>query len=277
MPARPKRGGRARKARRTGGTPQRLRRSRPVPPAGGLPSRSGRRGATTTKSPRSAAGRTRLEPAPVRRRRAARILTELKRLYPDAACELHHSNALELLVATILSAQCTDERVNRTTPALFARYRSAADYANAEPAELEGLIRPTGFYRNKAKSLMALGRALQENFEQKVPETMDQLVTLPGVGRKTANVLIAEWFGRPGIAVDTHVIRLTGPVWRLTEETDPVKIEFELYDLVPETDRSFFGVATIWHGRRVCSARNPDCAACTLRSFCPSAAADLSR
>ena len=158
-----------------------------------------------------------------------------------------------------------------TTPALFARYKTAAHYANADPAELEALIRPTGFYRAKTRSLIALGKALVERFGGEVPEKMEELVTLPGVGRKTANVLIAEWFGRPGIAVDTHVIRLTGPVWKLTEETDPVKIEFTLYELIPEKDRAFFGMATILHGRRTCFARNPNCAACPMNTFCPSA------
>ena len=221
---------------------------------------------------RSAKSRpTRFEPLPIRRKRALRILGALRKLYPDARCELDHSNPLELLVATILSAQCTDARVNMTTPALFARYKTAAHYANADPAELEALIRPTGFYRAKTRSLIALGKALVERFGGEVPEKMEELVTLPGVGRKTANVLIAEWFGRPGIAVDTHVIRLTGPVWKLTEETDPVKIEFTLYELIPEKDRAFFGMATILHGRRTCFARNPNCAACPMNTFCPSA------
>ena len=213
----------------------------------------------------------RLDPLEVRRERALAVLEGLRRLYPDARCELDHRSALELLVATILSAQCTDVRVNMTTPALFAKYRSAADYAAAAPEELEGLIRSTGFYRNKAKSILSLGKALVEGFGGEVPGTMEDLVTLPGVGRKTANVLIAEWFKRPGIAVDTHVIRLTGPVWRLTGETDPVKIEFALYELIPEQDRAFFGIATILHGRRVCPARNPSCGRCTLAQICPSA------
>jgi endonuclease III len=213
----------------------------------------------------------RLDPLEVRRERALAVLEGLRRLYPDARCELEHDSALELLVATILSAQCTDVRVNMTTPALFARYRSAADYAAAGPEELEGLIRSTGFYRNKAKSILSLGKALVERFGGEVPGTMEDLVTLPGVGRKTANVLIAEWFKRPGIAVDTHVIRLTGPVWRLTGETDPVKIEFALYELISEQDRAFFGIATILHGRRVCPARNPACARCSLAPVCPSA------
>ena len=192
-------------------------------------------------------------------------------MYPEARCELTHGSALELLVATILSAQCTDARVNMTTPALFARYRTPADYAAAAPAELISIIKSTGFFNNKARSIMALGRALEERFGGRVPEAMDDLVTLPGVGRKTANVLISDWYKKPGIAVDTHVIRLTGPVWRLTDETDPVKIEFALYDLLPESEHSSFGIRTIFHGRRICYARNPDCPRCPLNTICPTA------
>ena len=224
-----------------------------------------------TPGRRSVSRRARLEPLATRRERARAIVARLRATYPDARCELDHGSALELLVATILSAQCTDARVNLTTPALFARYRSAADYAAAAPAELEAMIRSTGFYRNKTRSIIGLGRALVERHGGKVPEAMEDLVVLPGVGRKTANVVIAEWFGRPGIAVDTHVIRLTGPIWRLTEETDPVRIEEALYELVPEADRAFFGISTILHGRRVCYARNPNCAGCALSDLCPSA------
>ena len=202
--------------------------------------------------------------------RARKILTELERLYPDARCEMSHANALELAVATILSAQCTDVRVNMTTPALFARYRTAADYAAAMPSELEAIIRSTGFYRNKAKSIIALGKALVANYGGEIPKTMEELVTLPGIGRKTANVILTEWFGKSGIAVDTHVLRLTGPVWRLTRETDPVKVEFGLYELIPEAKRAFFGIATIFHGRRICPARKPKCESCTLAPICPS-------
>ena len=219
----------------------------------------------------AAARKSKLDSLEVRRARAGAILEELRALYPDAGCELGHGSALELLVATILSAQCTDARVNMTTPALFARYRTAGDYAAARPADLESLIHSTGFFRNKAKSIIALGKALLERHGGVVPETMEDLVKLPGVGRKTANVLIAEWYKRPGIAVDTHVIRLTGPIWRLTNETDPVKIEFALYDLLPESDRSFFGIAVIFHGRRVCPARSPNCGDCRLAPICPSA------
>jgi len=212
-----------------------------------------------------------MEALAVRRARAKKVLAHLRRAWPEAGCELGHANPLQLLVATILSAQCTDARVNAVTPALFRRYRTARDFAAAVPAELEELIRSTGFFRNKAKSIRALGAALVERFEGEVPRTMEELVTLPGVGRKTANVLLTEAFGQQGIAVDTHVIRLTGPVWRLTAETDPVKIEYALYELVPEKDRAFFGIATIFHGRRICTARRRDCGACSMSDFCPSA------
>jgi endonuclease-3 len=213
----------------------------------------------------------RLEPLQARRERARAIVEGLRRLYPDASCEMNHGSALELIVATILSAQCTDVRVNMTTPALFARYRDAAAYAGADVEEIGAIVKSTGFFRNKARSIVALGRALVEEHAGEVPDTMEELVRLPGVGRKTANVVLSEWFGKPGIAVDTHVIRLSGPVWRLTDETDPVKIEFALYELLAEEDRSFFGIATIWHGRRVCAARAPDCGRCLLSQACPTA------
>jgi endonuclease-3 len=200
--------------------------------------------------------------------RAARVVAGLRRLYPDAACELRHTNALELLVATILSAQCTDQRVNRVTPALFAKYETAADYAKADPAQLELLIRSTGFFRNKAKAIIGLGRALVREHGGKVPGTMPELVALPGVGRKTANVLLSVWFGRPAIPVDTHVQRLAGRL-ELTEETDPVKIETALQKILPERDWSFASTALILHGRRVCFARNPACDICALRADCP--------
>jgi endonuclease-3 len=204
-----------------------------------------------------------------RRTRAARIVRLLRRDYADADCALHHADALQLLVATILSAQCTDERVNQVTPALFERYPKAADYADAEPEELEELIRPTGFFRNKAKSLRRLGAALVSDHGGDVPREMEALVRLPGVGRKTANVIRGTWFGDPGITVDTHVKRLAQRRLRLTQETDPVKIEFDLQRVVAEADWTFASHALIWHGRRVCKARNPDCAACPLLAECP--------
>jgi endonuclease-3 len=200
--------------------------------------------------------------------RAARIVAGLRSLYPDAACELRHRSALELLVATILSAQCTDQRVNLVTPALFARYRTVRDYAEADPAELEALIRSTGFFRNKAKAIIGLSRALLARHDGEVPGTMDDLVELPGVGRKTANVLLSVWFHQPAIPVDTHVQRLAGRLG-LTKETDPVAIEMALQKVFPEADWSFAATALIWHGRRVCFARNPQCASCALRADCP--------
>jgi endonuclease-3 len=200
--------------------------------------------------------------------RAARLVALLKSLYPDAGCELRHDSALELLVATILSAQCTDQRVNMVTPELFARYRTVKDYADADPAELEALVHSTGFFRNKAKAIIGLSRALLVHHGGEVPEAMDDLVKLPGVGRKTANVLLSVWFHRQAIPVDTHVQRLAGRLG-LTKETDPVAIEIALQKVFLEADWSFAATALIWHGRRVCSARNPQCASCALRADCP--------
>jgi endonuclease-3 len=200
--------------------------------------------------------------------RASRIVAGLKSLYPDAECELTHRSALELLVATILSAQCTDQRVNMVTPALFARYKTVRDYAEADPAELEALIRSTGFFRNKAKAIIGLARALIADHGGEVPDAMDDLVKLPGVGRKTANVLLSVWFHRPAIPVDTHVQRLAGRL-ELTKETDPVAIELALQKVFPEAEWSFASTALIWHGRRVCFARNPQCVSCALRPDCP--------
>jgi endonuclease-3 len=200
--------------------------------------------------------------------RVARLVSGLKRLYPEADCELNHKSALELLVATILSAQCTDQRVNSVTPALFARYKTPADYAAAPLSDLEGLVYTTGFFRNKAKAIVGLSQALIARHGGAVPDSMDDLVKLPGVGRKTANVLLSVWFHRAAIPVDTHVVRLASRLG-LTKETDPVKIEFALQKLLPESDWSFFGTALIWHGRRVCFARNPGCDACLLRADCP--------
>jgi len=204
-----------------------------------------------------------------RRRRAGRILAGLHRLYPDADCALRHDDALQLLVATILSAQCTDERVNQVTPQLFRRYPTAADYAEAEAGELEERIRPTGFFRNKARSLRNLGRALVDRHGGRVPDDMERLVALPGVGRKTANVVLGTWFGVPGITVDTHVARLTRDRLALTGETDPVKIELDLQRILPRDEWTFGSHALIWHGRRVCKARRPDCVSCGIAADCP--------
>ena len=200
--------------------------------------------------------------------RVARLVAGLKRLYPDAECELHHESALELLVATILSAQCTDQRVNTVTPALFARYKTARDYASADVAEVEALVHSTGFFRNKAKAIIGLSRALLDHHSGEVPDAIDDLVKLPGVGRKTANVVLSVWFHEPAIPVDTHVVRLVSRLG-LTKETDPVRIEFALRQILPESEWSFVATALIWHGRRVCFARNPSCDACALNQDCP--------
>ena len=202
-------------------------------------------------------------------RRARRIARDLAVLHPDAHCELDHTNPLELAVATILSAQCTDKRVNLVTPALFARYATAQDYAGADRTELEELIRSTGFYRNKATSLIGLGAALVERFDGQVPARLDDLVTLPGIGRKTANVVLGNAFGVPGLTVDTHFGRLVRRFgW--TEELDPVKVELLVAGLLPKADWTMFSHRVIFHGRRICHARKPACGACPLARQCPS-------
>ena len=205
-----------------------------------------------------------------RRARTRKIIARLEQAYPDATCALHHSSALELLVATILSAQSTDARVNMVTPALFAKYRTAADLAAADPAVLEQEIHSTGFFRNKTKSLIGMAQALVERHGGAVPDTLEQLVQLPGVGRKTANVVLGTWFGKnEGIVVDTHVQRLS-TLLGLTQETDPVKIERDLMALVPRPKWSVFSHMLILHGRTVCIARRPRCEACVLSDLCPS-------
>jgi endonuclease-3 len=199
------------------------------------------------------------------------VITRLKREYPDARTELNWENSLELLVATMLSAQTTDVRVNMVTEELFKKYRTAADYAGADPAGLEADIRPTGFYRNKARSLQGMARALLERHSGEVPRTMAGLVALPGVGRKTANVVLGNAFGvDEGVVVDTHVRRVSGRLG-LTEERDPEKIERDLIRVVPEEERTLFSHLLIFHGRRVCKARKPDCPDCVLNDVCPSA------
>ena len=189
--------------------------------------------------------------------------------FPHVYCELDFTNPLELAVATILSAQSTDKRVNLTTPALFAKYRTARDYAQANRTELENLIRPTGFYRNKANSLIGLGQALVERFEGEVPATIEELVTLPGVGRKTANVILGNAFEVPGITVDTHFGRLVRR-WRWTTETDPVKVEHAVGELIERREWTLLSHRVIFHGRRVCHARKPACGVCVLAKDCPS-------
>ena len=202
-------------------------------------------------------------------RRARRIDKELAALYPDAHCELDFSNPLELVVATILSAQCTDKRVNEVTPALFVRYRTAADYAAADRDVLEALVRPTGFFRNKTTSIIGLGTALCDRFGGQVPGRLEDLVTLPGVGRKTANVVLGNAFGVPGITVDTHFGRLSRRFgW--TDSDDPVKVEHEVGALIERRDWTMLSHRVIFHGRRRCHARKPACGACPLARLCPS-------
>ena len=202
-------------------------------------------------------------------RRARRINRELAALYPDAHCELDFTTPLELAVATILSAQCTDKRVNEVTPALFSRYHTAADYAGADRAALEELIRSTGFFRNKTTSLIGLGAALVDRYDGVVPGRLVDLVTLPGIGRKTANVILGNAFGVPGITVDTHFGRLARRFgW--TEEGDPVKVEAIVGDLVPKAEWTMLSHRLIFHGRRVCHARKPACGACGVANLCPS-------
>jgi endonuclease-3 len=201
---------------------------------------------------------------------ATEVISRLKSEYPDARTELDWNSPLELLVATILSAQTTDVSVNGVTKALFEKYRTAADYAGADPAELEEDIRPSGFYRNKARSLRGMARALVEEHAGEVPRTMRELAALPGVGRKTANVVLGNAFGvDEGIVVDTHVRRVSNRLG-LTENQDPEKIERDLIRMVPQEDWTVFSHLLVFHGRRICKARKPDCPACVLNDLCPS-------
>ncbi|PYK58903.1 MAG: endonuclease III [Verrucomicrobia bacterium] len=201
--------------------------------------------------------------------RAKKIIAALRKTYPDAHCELNYSNPLELLIATVLSAQCTDKRVNQVTAELFRKYRTAADYANANSTALEQDIKTTGFFRNKTKNIQACCRKLVEQYGGKVPQTMEELVQLGGVGRKTANVLLGNAFGiNEGIVVDTHVARLSHRLG-LTKQKDPEKIEHDLVKLVPRAQWTMFSHWLIWHGRRRCYARNPDCLNCEIKTLCP--------
>ena len=212
----------------------------------------------TDRRPRSAKGRARV------------VNDRLKLVYPEAVCELDHTSPFQLLAATILSAQCTDVRVNMVTPALFARYPTPADLAAAKTTELEEIIRSTGFFRAKAKSLIGMAEGLVDRYGGRVPSSMKDLVTLPGVGRKTANVVRSVAMELPGLPVDTHVGRLARRLG-LTELTDPVKVEMELNPMVPANERGQFSLRLILHGRRVCSSRAPACERCTLSDICPSA------
>ena len=190
-------------------------------------------------------------------------------MYPDAHCELDFTTPLELLVATILSAQCTDKKVNEVTPTVFRRWPDAAAYAAADRDEMEGVLKPTGFFRAKTTSLINLGAALTERYHGEVPGKLEALVTLPGVGRKTANVVLGNAFGVPGLTVDTHFGRLVRR-WRLTEEEDPVKVEYAIAALIPKAEWTMFSHRTIFHGRRMCHARKPACGVCPIARLCPS-------
>jgi endonuclease-3 len=201
--------------------------------------------------------------------RAVEVARRLSEAYPEAICELDHRNPFELLVATILSAQSTDARVNMVTPALFERYPTPADLAAANPRDVEEIIRSTGFYQNKTKSLLGMAQALIERFDGQVPTTLEDLVTLPGVGRKTGNVVRSVAFGLPGLPVDTHVLRLSRRLG-ISELDDPVKMELELDSYLPPREWGPFSLRMILHGRRVCDAKRPKCAECVLEDICPS-------
>ena len=218
------------------------------------------------------ARRTGRESKAAKAERAALILRRLKRTYPQARCALDHGDAYQLLVATILSAQCTDARVNLVTPAFFARYPSPDVLARAEQGEVEAIIRSTGFFRNKARSLIGMAQGLVAEYRGQVPRTMDELQALPGVGRKTANVVLGNAFGlNVGVTVDTHVTRLSR-LLGLTRHDDPVKIEQDLMPLFPQSDWALLSHLLIFHGRETCIARRPRCADCVLADLCPSAA-----
>ena len=204
-------------------------------------------------------------------KRTRKIISAFKKLYPDADCSLRHVDPLELLVATILSAQCTDSQVNVVTQQLFKKYKTVADYAAASQATLEKEIRSTGFFRNKAKNIRASAAMILSDFGGKIPPAMDKLLSLPGVARKTANLVLSKGFGIDvGIVVDTHVKRLSGRLG-LTRHTDPVKIERDLVKIVPQKDWGLFSHLLIFHGRAACTARNPDCPNCAINKLCPSA------
>jgi len=220
------------------------------------------------KSPKSSTRAAGLKTAGTSPQRVRAILHKLDEAYPDVNCALVHENAFQLLIATILSAQCTDERVNKVTKTLFAKYRTPKDFAYANPAELEQDIRPTGFFRNKTKSILGASKKIVEEFGGEVPRTMEQLLTLPGVARKTANVVLGTAFGiASGVVVDTHVTRLSGRL-DLSRQSDAKKIEQDLIRIIPKEKWILFSHQLIWHGRKVCQARKPRCAECNLESLC---------
>jgi endonuclease III len=221
--------------------------------------------AASARARRSAAPAASVGTAP---KRVRAILAKLDEAYPQVTCALNHRNAFELLIATILSAQCTDVRVNEVTRTLFQKYKTPEDFAYADPRELEADIRPTGFFRNKTKSIQGASRKLIDEFGKQVPRTMEQLLTLPGVARKTANVVLGTAFGiAAGVVVDTHVQRLSGRL-DLTRQTDPKKIEQDLMRIIPQDRWILFSHQLIWHGRKVCRARRPNCPECNLERIC---------
>ena len=230
------------------------------------------RGANKAKAKRPPRVRESIE---ARSERARKILAGLHELYADADCALEHQSALHLLVATILSAQCTDVMVNKVTPVLFARFPTAKSLAEAEAVVVEEIVHATGFYRQKTKSLQGTCRKIVEEFSGEVPDTLEKLVTLPGVARKTANVILGTWFGKnEGVVVDTHVGRLAhrlGLTWTSKDTKDAVRIEDDLQRVIPREEWTFFSHAIIWHGRKVCPARKPNCTGCLLAPHCPSA------
>ncbi len=242
--------------------------------AAGKKVRGERKPASARGSTKSRGGKT-AESLPDRRKRMVRILAGLNAAYPDADCALKHGSALELLVATILSAQSTDETVNKVTPVLFAAYPDATALASADPADVERIVHSTGFFRQKSKSIINACKMIVERFGGQVPQTMDELTQLPGVARKTANVLLGTWFHKnEGVVVDTHVGRLAhrlGLTWTSKDDKDAVKIEQDLMQVIPQEEWTYVGHALIWHGRRVCFARKPNCAGCNLNKVCPSA------
>ena len=219
-------------------------------------------------SKQSPAKRSIKKPAGTDPKRVAAILAKLDEAYPGATCELKHDNAFQLLISTILSAQCTDVRVNQVTQELYKKYKSPEDFAYANPADLENEIRPTGFFRNKTKSIIGTSKGLLEKFAGQVPRTMDEILTLPGVARKTGNVVLGTAYGiAVGVVVDTHVIRLSNRL-DLTRNEDPKKIEQDLMAILPQNKWIQFSHQLIWHGRRVCFARKPNCPACNLEKLC---------
>ncbi|MBL8792783.1 MAG: endonuclease III, partial [Planctomycetia bacterium] len=209
-----------------------------------------------------------MPPTPELKAHARRVLRSLKKQYPDARCALHYENPLQLLIATILSAQCTDVRVNKVTPALFAQFPDVASFAHAKPKELERAIQSTGFFRNKARNIIQCCQQIIERHQGEVPRTLDELVQLAGIGRKTANVILGNAFDMPGITVDTHLGRLSRRMG-LSTQTNPVKVERDLMELVPRKHWTMFSHWMIHHGRQVCHARRPACDRCVLAKYCP--------